>query len=132
MPATADHGRSVYQASYEFMCTMLCKALADGVRAGLGEEGVGSLRCRVSGALYAVLLDHPVDERGRCRSCRRPGAVFALRRRRCEVHREANYWLRQPDWILVSRGSPGVAIGPPLATIGERCTQECDPPGQSE
>jgi hypothetical protein len=100
-------GASVYQDSYEFMCKALCGVLADGVRAGLGaEEGIGSLRCRVSGALYALLLTHPVDERSRCRSCRRPGTVFGLRRRRCGVHQEASYWLRQPDWLLYSRGSP--------------------------
>lgn len=117
MPATAAHGRSFCQTSYEFMCTLLCQVLAEGIRAGLGEDGVGSVRCRVSGALYAVLKNHPVDEQGRCRSCRRPGAVLGPRRRRCEVHRAAHYWLRQPDWILVARGSSGVAIGPPRAIV---------------
>ncbi|MGH3833206.1 MAG: hypothetical protein ACRDRS_22695 [Pseudonocardiaceae bacterium] len=131
MPATADHGRPIDQTSYEFMCTMLCQVLAEGIRAGLGADGVGSVRCRVSGALYAVLKDHPVDERGRCRSCRRPGAVLGLRRRRCAVHLAAHYWLRQPDWILVARGSSGVAIGPPLAPTCEHCTQQCAPPSQS-
>jgi hypothetical protein len=125
-------GGSVYQTDYEFMCKVLCGVLADGVRAGLGaEEGIGSLRCRVSGALYALLLTHPVDERGRCRSCRPPGAVFGFRRRRCGVHREASYWLRQPDWLLYSRGSPGVAVGPPIATGREHRTREHDPPGHS-
>jgi len=39
-------GVSAYQASYEFMCKVLCGVLADGVRAGLdAEEGIGSLRC---------------------------------------------------------------------------------------
>lgn len=129
MPTT-HQARSIYQSSYEFMCTMLGKVLAEGVRAGLGEDGVGSVRCRVSGALYAVLQDHPVDERGRCRSCRRPGAVLTLRPQRCEVHREAHYWLRQPAWILVSRGSPGVAIGPPLTATGEHPTPQGTEPGQ--
>ncbi|HWR47407.1 MAG TPA: hypothetical protein VN327_07325 [Pseudonocardiaceae bacterium] len=122
-------GVSVYQTDYEFLRTMLCKVLADGVRAGLGADGgIGSLQCRVSGALYALLLTHQVDERGRCRSCRHPG-VFGLRLRRCDVHREASYWLRQPDWLLSSRGSPGLAVGPPLATDCEHCTREHEPPG---
>jgi hypothetical protein len=125
-------GVSESQTSYEFMCKVLCEVLAEGVRAGLGAEArIGSLQCRVSGALYALLLTHPVDERGRCRSCRRPGAVFGFRRQRCGVHREASHWLCQPDWLLYSRGSPGLAIGPPLTTGCERCAQECESPGQS-
>jgi len=86
---------------------------------------------RVSGALYALLLTHPVDQQGRCRLCRRPGAVLGLPRRRCGVHREASYWLRQSDWLLYSRDSPGVAIGPLIATGCEHCTRECESPGQS-
>lgn len=126
------HGASEYRASYDFMCTVLRRTLADGVRAGIGaEDGIGSLRCRVSGALYALLLAHPVDHRGRCRSCRRPGAVFGLRRRRCWVHLEASHWLRQPDWLLYARGSRTVAIGPPLPTGCERCTRESTSPSHS-
>lgn len=78
--------------------------------------GSGSLRCRVSGTLYALLMAHPLDPQGRCRSCRGPGAVFG-RRRLCWVHREASYWLRQPEeflyshvvreWKLVDQSRPG-------------------------
>ncbi|MGH3771586.1 MAG: hypothetical protein ACRDRW_09355 [Pseudonocardiaceae bacterium] len=122
-------GVSVYQTDYEFVREVLCKVLADGVRVGLGTDGgIGSVQCRVSGALFALLLTHQVDERGRCRSCRHPG-VFGLRLRRCDVHREASFWLRQPDWLLSSRGSPGLAVGPPLPTGCQCRTPEREPPG---
>lgn len=123
---------SIYQDNYEFVCKVLCKVLADGVRIGLGPEGgIGSVQCRVSGALYALLLTHKVDERGRCRSCRHPG-VFGWRLKRCDVHLEASFWLRQPDWLLSSRGSPGLAVGPPLPTGCEHCTPQQDPPSPPE
>ncbi|MGH3925386.1 MAG: hypothetical protein ACRDTT_21435, partial [Pseudonocardiaceae bacterium] len=38
--------------------------------------GVDSIQSRACAALYALLMAHPVDRRGRCRSCRRPGAVL--------------------------------------------------------
>ncbi|MGH3853428.1 MAG: hypothetical protein ACRDR6_07990 [Pseudonocardiaceae bacterium] len=120
---------SIHQDSYEFVCKVLCKVLSDGVRIGLGPDGgIGSVQCRVSGALYALLRTHQVDERGRCRSCRHPG-VFGWRLRRCDVAREAGFWLRQPDWLLSSRGSPGLAVGPPLPTGCEHCTPGHEPPG---
>jgi hypothetical protein len=48
-------------------------------------------------------MAHSVDRRGRCRSCRRPGAVLGLRRRRCRVHGEARFCLQQPAEFLRSR-----------------------------
>ncbi|MGH3804927.1 MAG: hypothetical protein ACRDTD_33240, partial [Pseudonocardiaceae bacterium] len=53
---------------------------------------------RASAVLYLLLLDHPIDRQGRCRSCPRPGTVIGFRRRPCRIHLRANYWLlRQPD-----------------------------------
>ncbi|MGH3779667.1 MAG: hypothetical protein ACRDRO_03280 [Pseudonocardiaceae bacterium] len=65
--------------------------------------GVGSLQCQVFATLYALLGAHPVDGRGRCWSCRRPGAVLGFRRRYCRVHGEASVWLQEPEWFLRSR-----------------------------
>lgn len=90
----------MHQASYEVMCEVLRGVLVVSVQAGPGPGGTGSIRCRVSGALYALLMAHPIDYQGRCRSCRRPGAVFGLARQRCRVHRQVHYWLRQPDAFL--------------------------------
>ncbi len=95
---------TVYQTSHDLMCQSLRKVLVDGAQVGGRDAtgGIGSVRCRVSAALYALLMAHPVDREGRCRSCRRPGAVLGWRRR-CWVHIEASYWLRQPEEFLRSR-----------------------------
>ncbi|MGQ0719316.1 MAG: hypothetical protein ACT4NP_18780 [Pseudonocardiales bacterium] len=94
---------TVYQTSHDLMCQSLRKVLVDGVQTERGDAGgIGSVRCRVSAALYALLMAHPVDREGRCRSCRRRGAVFGWRRR-CWVHIEASYWLRQPEEFLRSK-----------------------------
>jgi hypothetical protein len=96
-------GYSVYQTSYDLLCRLLRKVLVDGVQAGCGaDNGIGSVQFRACAALYALLMAHPLDQEGRCRSCHRPGAVFG-RRRRCWVHREASYWLRQSEEFLHSR-----------------------------
>ena len=92
-----------YQASYELSCEVLRKILGDGVRVRSGADEVGPIRCRVSGALYALLVAHTIDRKGHCRTCRRSSAVLRLRRRRCRVHREANFWLRQPTQFLHAR-----------------------------
>ncbi len=90
---------TVYQTSHDQLCRLLRKVLADGVHAGRGVAGgIGSVQFRVSAALYALLLAHPLDQQGRCRSCR--GLVFGWRR--CWVHIEASYWLRQPEEFLHS------------------------------
>ncbi len=96
-------GSSVYQTSYDLLCRLQRKVLVDGVQAGRDAAGgIGSVQFRASATLYALLRAHPLDREGRCRSCRGPGAVFG-RRHRCWVHREASYWLRQPEEFLHSR-----------------------------
>jgi hypothetical protein len=70
----------------------------------IAADGIDSIQFRACAALYALLIAHPVDQRGRCRSCRRPGAVLGLRRRRCRVHGEARFCLlQQPAEFLRSR-----------------------------
>ncbi|MGH3600771.1 MAG: hypothetical protein ACRDQH_10915 [Pseudonocardiaceae bacterium] len=59
-----------------------------------------STQFRACAVLYLLLCDHSVDQRGRCRSCRRSGGVLGLRRRLCRVHVKANYWLHQPVEFL--------------------------------
>jgi hypothetical protein len=94
----------VYQTSYTFLCELLRGILADGAQAGPdAEKGLGSSQCRLSGALYDLLMAHPLDQRGRCRCCRRPGAVLGQRRQRCWVHLTVHCWLRQPEWLLHDR-----------------------------
>lgn len=55
--------------------------------------GLDSIRYRACAALYSLLLDHPLDQRGRCRCCRRSGAMLGPRRRPCRIHLRASYWL---------------------------------------
>ena len=121
-----------YQSSYKFLCDVLRGVLRESAQAGSSaEEGVGSLRCRASGALYALLLAHPMDERGRCRSCRRPSGVLMLRPQRCRVHAEASHWLRQPEWFLYSRVDGEWGLGqqaPPDASAApENAPRPADP-----
>ena len=95
---------SEHQAIYDVMYTALRQVLREGVQARPGAaEGLDSLFCRVSGALYALLMAHPIDRHGRCRSCRRPGSVLGRRRQDCVVYFEVSCWLGQPDTLLRAR-----------------------------
>lgn len=81
-------GRSVDQTSYR----LVCEAPRETMRAGPGSLGrVGSIRYRASAVLYLLLLDHPIDWRGRCRFC--PGVMIGLRPRPCQIHFRASDWL---------------------------------------
>lgn len=80
---------------------VLVAAVESGPGAG---GGIDSIQFRACAALYALLMAHPVDRWGRCRSCRRSGAVLGLRRHRCRVHGAARFWLlQQPAEFLRSR-----------------------------
>ncbi|MGH3942075.1 MAG: hypothetical protein ACRDTG_26325 [Pseudonocardiaceae bacterium] len=110
------HGPSVSQISHQQLCAVLRAILVDAVQAGRrAAEGLGTVPCQAVATLYLLLLNHPLDRRGRCRSCRRPGAIFGRRRRRCQVHGEASVWLRQPRGFLRAQlaGELGLAVPPP-------------------
>jgi hypothetical protein len=96
-------GRNVYQTSYTTMCELLRRVLGNAVEPAPGTtDGIGSVACRATAGLYALLMDHPINRRGRCRSCRRSGALLR-RPRRCRVYITADYWLHQPDEALLLR-----------------------------
>jgi hypothetical protein len=83
-----------------------------------------SIQFRACAVLYLLLCDHSVDQRGRCRSCRRSGGVLGLRRRLCRVHVKAEYWLRQPTAFLhyLSARELGLTDLPPAhdsAAVGD-------------
>lgn len=94
---------TVDQTSHRLVCDELRGILRRAAQTGPGAvEGVDSMLYRVSAVLYLLLLDHPIDRRGRCRSCRRPGARIALRRRSCLINLRAGYWLlRQPNEAML-------------------------------
>lgn len=106
-----DKSRTAYQMSYRLICQMLRRVLREQRASG----GVGSVACRATAVLYALLLSHPVDRRGRCAACGWAGAVFE-RRRRCRIYRVAHYWLHQPYPALVTSlaSELGVSGLPPV------------------
>lgn len=87
---------SYVSPSYVLLCRMLRGALEELVASG----GVGSVECRAVAALYALVLAHPVDHRGRCLWCGWAGVVLG-RRRRCRIYRVAQYWLHQSRTTLL-------------------------------
>lgn len=99
----ANANWTVDQTSHRLTCDALRRVLRQVVQAGPGAvDRIGSIRYRALAVLYTLLLDHLIDQRGRCRSCRRPGAMIGLRRRPCRIHIRASYWLlRQPDEALL-------------------------------
>ncbi|MGH4005432.1 MAG: hypothetical protein ACRDSO_15150 [Pseudonocardiaceae bacterium] len=104
-------GWTVDQTRQRLVCNLLRGVLR---QAGPGAvEGVDAILYRVSAVLYLLLLDHPIDRRGRCRSCPRPGAVIGFRRRPCRIHLRASYWLlRQPDnAMLLSHLADDLGLG---------------------
>jgi len=92
-------GRSVHQTSHAVMCAQLQQVLGDAVESGTDTAGrIGSVACRATAGLYALLINHPIDRRGRCRLCWDRGCWG--RRRVCLVFRKAHYWLHQPSGQL--------------------------------
>lgn len=109
MPVFAKN-LSVYQASYGLLCKELYEWLSSAVEPGVSaqdgsestQDGSESAQWRACAMVYSLLRDHAIDRRGRCRLCRRPGALFGRRRRRCQVHIAANFYLRQPEQFVRS------------------------------
>ncbi len=91
-PTTTELPSSVHQTRHELIREALRRFLTQVVESG-DPQRVRSVACQAAAALDALLLGHPIDRRGRCRSCRRPGAVLTLRRRRCQVYVEAGFYL---------------------------------------
>jgi hypothetical protein len=123
-------GPSVCQTNHALLCRLLRKILIDGAQAGCDADGgIRSVQFRASAALYALLLAHPLDQQGCFRSCPSPSAVFGYRRR-CWVHRQTSYWLRQPadflhsrlanEWGLAAPSLPSVALRPTGTTAAGR------------
>jgi hypothetical protein len=125
---------TVNQTSYRLICGALRGILRQAARVDptAGKE-IDSILYRASAVLYELLLDHPIDRRGRCRSCRRPGARITLRRRTCLIHLRASYGLlRQPDMttLLAHLGDdpgPGTASLPGAGTPPDPPTPACCP-----
>lgn len=108
---------TVYETSYSVICQVLRRVLVEAVESGRGAgSGIGSVQLRATATLYGLLLSHPIDQRGRCRSCRRSGVVLGLRRRRCRVRIAAHFYLHQSDDVFFLShlgGELGLTASPP-------------------
>lgn len=114
-------GVSVQQTTHRLMSD----ALRDVLLAAVGSEptaasAIGSIQSRACAVLYLLLRDHQVDRRGYCRSCRRLGAVFGQRRRRCRIHAAATHWLRYPAAFLVTQLDHELGLDHDHGGAGER------------
>jgi hypothetical protein len=88
---------TVGQTSHRLINEALADELRQAVHAGPSiADQADSIRYRVSAVLYLLLRDHSIDRRGRCRSCRRPGAMITIRRQPCRILIKARYWLLRP------------------------------------
>jgi hypothetical protein len=103
----------VYQTRYRLLVELLRRFLVAAVESG-DPARVCSVACQAVATMYTLLLGHPVDRRGRCRSCRRPGAVVGLGRRRCRVFIGAGFYLLSSGEFLCSHLARELGLpGPP-------------------
>lgn len=113
----ARAGGTVGQTSHRLVSEALSGELRQAVQAGPSTvDRANSIRYRVTAVLYLLLRDHSIDRRGRCRSCRRPGAMITIGRQPCRILIKARYWLlRQPDEAqLLSLLAAELPTGPPI------------------
>ena len=96
-----DMSPNVHQTSHELLREALRGAMGAAVGSERGDGGIGSIPWRASAALDALLGAHPVDLRGRCRSCHGLRALLGRGRRICRVLVVARFYLYQPKDILL-------------------------------
>lgn len=106
---------SAHQTSHSLLRQALLDTLLAAVESRGGGRGVSSVQCRTGAALYALLGEHSIDRRGRCRRCRGPRPLLGRGRRVCRVLVAARFYLHQPDDVLShlvdSAASPAPAPG---------------------
>jgi hypothetical protein len=121
----STHGWTVNQTRHRLICDTLRASLLAGPGSA---KRPGPTQYWASAVLYLLLLDHPIDRRGRCRSCRRSGEVIGLRRRPCRIHLQASYWLlHQPgEALLLSQlaSELGASIAPAGTGAQSRSTDK--------
>ena len=116
-----SEGRSGYQTAHAVVRREVRASLLAGAERN-ESIGFGSVAYVAAAALYALLLEHAVDRRGCCCSCRRPGALVGRRRRRCRIYLVAQQWLgrSRPRQLVPSLATElGLTVPvPPMAGAG--------------
>ncbi|MDQ3763306.1 MAG: hypothetical protein M3460_17250 [Actinomycetota bacterium] len=106
------------QTSYHLICQVLREFLVEVVKSR-DRATVATIPFQASATLYALLLDHPPDRRGRCQSCRRPAAMIRRRRRRCQVYLMASFYLLYSGDSLLPHVAGELGLGQP-GSIGQQ------------
>jgi hypothetical protein len=126
---------NAYQTEHDQLRAVLRRFLVAEVQSSRDALGCGQVGCGAGAALDSLLAVHPVDRRGRCRSCRRRRL---LGRGVCLVYVKAHYWLRQPtDRIQTHLATElGVDVPAPPGVVDPEATEVLprvadDPPADS-
>ncbi len=112
---------NVQQTEHGLLREMLRRFLLAEVQSSCDAGRCGRVVCGAVAALDSLLAAHPLDRRGRCRSCQRPGWL-GRRRRVCMVYVEARYWLWQPTHRV--RDHLASELGVDLAPVPEAADPE--------
>lgn len=99
---------TVYQTEHGLLCEVMRSFLVGEVQSSRGVGRSGG----AAAALYSLLIAHPVDQQGRCRSCRGPGWL-RRRRRVCMVFQKAHYWLRLPSHRVIIHLASDLGVNVP-------------------
>lgn len=117
---------TIYQVEYGLLREMLRNLLAAEVESSRSTGRPGRVACGAGAALDSLLAAHPVDKRGRCRSCRRPGWL-ARRRRKCLIFQKTHYWLRAPAYRVQAHLDSELGMVAPASAAEPQVTRV--PPG---
>jgi hypothetical protein len=123
-PIGQASSRTTYRTNHNLLRAVLRDALLDVVGSAHDLHGIDRVEFGACAGLHALLIAHPVDDRGRCSSCR-PGWL-AHRRQVCMIYQKAHYWLRQPTHLLQAQlaGELGVDLSPLSDAAGHCCSLE--------
>lgn len=114
---------NAHQTEHGLLRELLGSFLVAELESSSGAGGCRWVGCGAGAALYSLLAAHPVDRRGRCRSCRSTGWL-GRRRQVCSVFQKAHYWLRQPTHQVQAHlaSELGVDIAAPLGAADPEAT----------
>lgn len=101
----------ITRTSYSRICQALRGFLVDAVESK-DHATVNTIAFQASATLYSLLLDHPINEKGRCRSCPRSTTGFGRRQRRCRVHLLAGFHMLYSGDFLLSHMASELGVDP--------------------